>query len=108
TTAVIPVIICTTALSLSLEIEGYLVARHIRIVRKPFDINAFIPIIRKNLTPELVLPILVVEDNEDLSETVTTILGLWGYLVATASNGRLALDAVTQARYGLILLDITM
>jgi CheY-like chemotaxis protein len=107
-TAVIPVVICTTAVILSLEIEGYLAARHISVVRKPFDIDAFILIIRKNLTPELVLPILVVEDNEELSDTVTTILQLWGYLVATASNGRLALDAVTQSRHALILLDITM
>ena len=108
TTARIPLVICTTALALSLEIEGYLASRHISIVRKPFDIDALILIITKSLSPALALPILVVEDNEDISDAVTTILGLWGYLVVTASNGRLALEAVTSSRHALILLDITM
>src|SRR5450432_3578349 len=55
TTAEIPVVICTTALNLPLEIEGYLATRRISIVRKPFDIDAFILTIRTALTPEPVL-----------------------------------------------------
>jgi CheY-like chemotaxis protein len=37
-TAAIPVVVCTTSTRLSREIEGYLDARHISIVRKPFDL----------------------------------------------------------------------
>ena len=108
TTARIPVVVCTTSSSLPLEIEGYLATRHISIVRQPFDNDALIMTIRKNLAPDTVLPILVVEDNEHLSEAVVTVLQLEGYLVATASSDLLALDAVAHVQYPLIILDIVM
>jgi CheY-like chemotaxis protein len=57
---------------------------------------------------DLALPILVVEDNEDLREGVAAALELEGYLVKTAANGLLALEAVAHAQFALILLDITM
>jgi len=107
-TAGIPVVICTTAVTLSLEIEGYLAAQHISIVRKPFDIATIILTIQKSFASDIVLPVLIVEDNEGLSDAVTAILGLSGFLVVQASNGQLALDAVAQAQYSLILLDINM
>jgi CheY-like chemotaxis protein len=107
-TAVIPVVIYTTALTLSFEIEGYLAAQHISMVQKPLDVEALIVTIKENFTRNLVLPILVVEDNEDISDNITAILQLSGYLTMTASNGRLALDAIAQSRYALILLDISM
>ena len=53
-------------------------------------------------------PILVVEDTEDLREGLATVLRLEGYHVVTADNGLLALDAVYDAEYCLILLDIAM
>lgn len=107
-TAAIPVVICTTAIALPPEIEGYLAARQISIVRKPFDVGAFIVTVQKNFSPAVVLTVLVVEDNADLADNVTTILSLSGYQVTSVSNGLLALNEVTKVRYSLILLDITM
>jgi CheY-like chemotaxis protein len=108
TTAAIPVVICTTAPTLTHEIEGYLASRHISVIRKPFDIDDFIVTIRKNFTSEPVLPILVVEDNEDIAENVMTFLEFSGYIVEVVTNGLLALDAVAKGQYALILLDISM
>jgi CheY-like chemotaxis protein len=107
-TAAIPVVICTTALSLSVEIDGYLATRQISIVRKPFDVDAFVVTIRKHFTPDLLLPILVVEDNGDLAEVVTTVLRLSGYRLVTVSNGQRALDALAKAEYSLILLEMAL
>ena len=108
TCAKIPVVICTTALNLSLEIEGYLAVRHISVVRKPFDVDALILTIQENLTANFVLPILVVDDNEHISDATVAFLKLEGYLVTTANNGLVALNAVAQVQHALILLDIEM
>jgi DNA-binding response OmpR family regulator len=37
TTAVVPVLICTTAVKLAHEIAGYLATKHVTILRKPFE-----------------------------------------------------------------------
>ncbi len=117
-TAAIPMLICTTATALSSEIEGYLAGKHIHIVRKPFDLNAFILIVQQILTAanaaavplalDISLPILVVEDDDLMRESLVIILRLEDYKVVTAANGLLALAAVTQAQFRLILLDIGM
>jgi CheY-like chemotaxis protein len=117
-TAMIPVVVCTTAVTLSLEIEGYLAGHHIRIVRKPFDTEPIILLIKQllastipleiPLTLDTTLPILVVDDNGLLRDNLATILRLEGYKVVTAANGLLALNEVTHALHRLILLDITM
>jgi CheY-like chemotaxis protein len=107
-TAAIPVVICTTTLNLSLEIETYLATRHINIVHKPFDIDHFILTIQKNLIPHADLPILVVEGNEDLADTIGTILRLEGHLVTIASNSLLAFNVISDVQYALILVDISM
>ncbi len=117
TTANIPILI-TTAFRLSAEMRGYLLTRYIRVVDEPFDLDSFLLLVRHTLTlasqagvifsSHRTLPILVVEDTEDLRETLTTVLGLEGYQVVTADNGLLALDAVYNAEYCLILLDIAM
>lgn len=118
TTAAIPVLVCTAMMNLSPEIEGYLAARSINVVHKPLNIQRLIAVIRHALSQanqleelpsdDMLLPILVVEDNQSLRESVASILRLEGYQVVTASNGLLALDAVTHAQYCLILLDIDM
>jgi CheY-like chemotaxis protein len=53
-------------------------------------------------------PILVVEDNEDLREMMTMLLTSDGFHVATANNGRNALDQLPRVNPCLILLDLMM
>ena len=115
-TAAIPIIISTTMPMLPPDMQGYLVARGISIVRKPFDVEDFISIVRQVLNGESALllsrtkrvPILLAEDNAELSENFVLILQLEGYLVNAVPNGQLALDALRQGRYSLIFLDINM
>lgn len=53
--------------------------------------------------------ILVVDDDLDLRESMQEILEMEGYSVATAANGRLALELLRQGeRPDLILLDLMM
>jgi CheY-like chemotaxis protein len=53
--------------------------------------------------------ILVVDDNDDLRETVQMLLEESGYSVAVAANGQAALEHLkTGARPSLILLDLMM
>ena len=54
------------------------------------------------------LPILVVDDNDELRDSTTLVLRMEGYRVVTAYNGLVALDTVSRADYCLILLDIAM
>ena len=53
-------------------------------------------------------PILIVEDNEDLSVLFKLVLELAGYQVATVDNGYDALEYVENYRPQLILMDIMM
>lgn len=53
-------------------------------------------------------PILVVDDDSSILETVTAILELEGYPVATAINGADALRSVEQQHPALVLLDMRM
>ncbi len=117
-TAKIPILITTTARHLSSEMRDYLWTLYINVIHKPFDLSALLAIIQKTLTQasqsgvifsdDRTLPILVVEDTEDLRDTVATILRLEGHRVVTAYNGLLALDTVSRANYTLILLDLAM
>lgn len=53
--------------------------------------------------------ILVIDDDDDLRETVCMLLKLAGYRVTAASNGREALDLLEGAEVpNLILLDLMM
>lgn len=53
-------------------------------------------------------PILVVDDDAGIRETITTILEDEGYRVVQARDGREALDLVAATQPALILLDIGM
>jgi DNA-binding response OmpR family regulator len=118
TTAHIPILITTTAFNLSAEVRGYLSSQYISIIPYPFDLTTFLTLVQKTLTlasqsgalflSDRPLPILVVDDLEDLRDAITTILRLEGYQVVTAQNGQVALDAVSRADHCLILLDIAM
>ena len=53
-------------------------------------------------------PILVVEDNDDLLVLFKLVLESAGYQVATASNGKEALQSISTIQPQLVLLDIMM
>ncbi len=116
--ASIPVLITTTAAHLSQEIQSYLLTRHISVIYKPFDLNTLLSLVQQTITlagqsglifsPDRTLPILLVEDIEELRDTLATILRFENYRVVTADNGLVALDTVSRADYCLILLDIAM
>ena len=53
-------------------------------------------------------PILIVDDDRSILETIGEILESEGYPVATASNGAEALNCVEEVRPSLVLLDMRM
>ncbi|KMO15742.1 response regulator, partial [Methylobacterium platani] len=53
-------------------------------------------------------PVLVVDDDPDVRERMTTMLTREGWRVASAENGLAGLDAVGVRKPGLILLDLMM
>ena len=52
--------------------------------------------------------ILIIEDNTDIRENLEEILELDGYLVTTASNGKMGLEKALLTSPNLILCDIAM
>lgn len=52
--------------------------------------------------------ILVVDDEYDIATTLELVLSVEGYHVATANNGREALDRIAHARPDIILMDVMM
>jgi PAS domain S-box-containing protein len=53
-------------------------------------------------------PVLVVDDDPDVRERMTTLLTREGWRVVTAENGRAGLEAVGVRKPGLVLLDLMM
>lgn len=54
------------------------------------------------------LDILLVEDHVVNQQLATTLLTHWGHRVTLAENGQLALDALAQHRFDLVLMDMMM
>lgn len=52
--------------------------------------------------------VLVVDDDRSIRETIAQALLLEGYSVATAADGRQALDQIAENPPRLVLLDLTM
>jgi len=52
--------------------------------------------------------VLVVDDDEDIRETLSEILGANGFEVSTASNGREALARLRATPHALVVLDLMM
>ena len=52
--------------------------------------------------------ILVVDDQQEILDVTTTVLGSEGYDVETASSGDQALDRLSDERFDMVLLDINM
>jgi CheY-like chemotaxis protein len=65
--------------------------------RRPFDARA-----------DVQRPVLVVEDEHDLRETVSEVLEADGFRVLQASNGREALAVASEADPCVIVLDLMM
>jgi DNA-binding response OmpR family regulator len=117
-TANIPIMVITTPFRLSAEIQDYLLTRYIKVVHKPFDVETLLNLVGKTLmeasqsnmilSGDRTLPILLVDDDEELRDNFVTVLRLENYRVITARNGQLALDTVSEADFCLILLDIDM
>jgi DNA-binding response OmpR family regulator len=53
-------------------------------------------------------PILVVEDDADIRDTIAAILEMEGYAVDLASNGEEAISVIDDHRPRLVLLDMRM
>jgi CheY-like chemotaxis protein len=53
-------------------------------------------------------PVLVVDDDRDIRETLRELIEDEGYEVATAKNGAEALERVRTMRPGIVLLDLFM
>jgi CheY-like chemotaxis protein len=53
-------------------------------------------------------PILVIEDHDDTRQMMATLIGHYGFDVATAGNGRQGLEQLQQLRPRLVLLDLMM
>lgn len=54
------------------------------------------------------LRVLVVDDCPDTRETLRLVLGLWGYAVETAKDGRAALGAAVLFRPDVVLMDLAL
>lgn len=54
------------------------------------------------------LPILVVEDDQDLLEAVCTTLQLAGYQICAASNGNIAMTLLQEHEIGMVVSDVQM
>ncbi|MDK2123798.1 sigma-54-dependent transcriptional regulator [Parachitinimonas caeni] len=54
------------------------------------------------------LPILIVEDDNDLREALTDTLQLAGYQVLAAEDGQHGLEVLAQSQVGLVLSDVQM
>ncbi len=54
------------------------------------------------------LCVMIVDDDEDLRQTLTDVLAAWGYKVCTAQNGYDALQQLENAKPSVVLLDLMM
>jgi CheY-like chemotaxis protein len=52
--------------------------------------------------------ILIIDDDSDFKEAITTLLEVKGYSVITADNGKEGIKIARQEKPGLILLDVVM
>lgn len=59
-------------------------------------------------SPNRTVDVLVVDDDEAMRTTSAAILRQWGYTVAVASDGDVALRVLEEQPVGMVLLDIRM
>jgi CheY-like chemotaxis protein len=75
---------------------------------KPVDRERLVEVLRKFRDHASTKPILVVEDDAGVRETIRRALSQDGLKVVEAENGREALERMTEITPSLILLDIMM
>ena len=56
----------------------------------------------------MVKKILVIDDEEDIRNTIKTVLEKQGYLVKCAENGRKGLGLMGEEKFDLVILDVMM
>lgn len=61
-----------------------------------------------SMPPERVVSVLVIDDDDDIRETLSEVLQEVGYSVACASQGAEALEILRDVRPRVILLDLNM
>jgi CheY-like chemotaxis protein len=61
-----------------------------------------------SLQPELRIPILVVDDDESMRNTLSFLLSKAGYLVTVAENGQQAFDLFSRDSFSLVVTDFSM
>ena len=62
----------------------------------------------RSVPPERVVSVLVIDDDDDIRETLSEVLQEVGYSVACASQGAEALEILRDVRPRVILLDLNM
>ena len=54
------------------------------------------------------MKLLVVDDDTDLREALLGLLGQWGYALASAADGKGALELTCREPIDLVLLDVSL
>ena len=75
---------------------------------KPVDRKRLLAILNRHCLKDTELPILLVEDDEAIRETMRRTLAREGWTTAEAENGRVALEMLESLEPALILLDLMM
>jgi len=80
------------------------------IVRLPLIERDAVPAVTESrqAPPPAALSVLVVDDNPDITETMTLLLQAWGYRTLSASDGAAGLALVKAQQPDVVLLDIGM
>jgi PAS domain S-box-containing protein len=58
--------------------------------------------------PQVILDVLLVEDHVVNQKLAVALLERWGHRVTVADNGKLAVDALAQAHFDVVLMDMLM
>ena len=82
------------------------------IVRLPLSERGAVPPLAVSPPPPLAQPaalsVLVVDDNPDITETMTLLLQAWGYRTLSATDGAAGLALVESQHPDVVLMDIGM
>ena len=76
-------------------------------LRKPIERSALIAVLNRAKSPAQKC-VLVVDDDPDALDLAAAMIEGGGYQIQTATNGREALDAITQRRPDAIILDLML
>ena len=76
-----------------------------QVINKPIRIDQLIDMIKEAATEE---PILVVDDDEDICETLTKVLRLEGYNVVTANSGEEAVGIASEQSLKMAFIDVKL